>query len=406
MSPTQTSHLNVLMINAQQTGGGAGRVGEMLADGLRSGDHTVSAFVRDNIAHDPTCHQVRHWRTARLARWLHRRGLPEFGHLTALLWRVRPEYAAADVLHLHNIHGEYVSVAALPLWCFDKPVVWTLHDQWPLTGNCAFPYRCTRWQQGCGQCPQVGNYPMADVDRSRFYRWLKPRLFELARLRLVTPSQWLADRVREVPQFRRLPLRVIPNPVATDIFAPTPQPDGPARRVRVGRTRPHRNYRGLRLGRCAQGRRGRSCSAAASRLRRAQHPGAGHRANDRTPARDRWSARSRPAVHSEPRCARAQAYACADVCLFPSHAENHPLTVLEAQACGTPVIAYAIGGVPEQIEHQKTGYLARDGHVDELAAGVVCLLRKSGRGPTHWPGGAGRGRAEVVRAHGDRPIRG
>ncbi|HUU98518.1 MAG TPA: glycosyltransferase, partial [Phycisphaerae bacterium] len=51
-----------------------------------------------------------------------------------------------------------------------------------------------------------------------------------------------------------------------------------------------------------------------------------------------------------------------------------PLTVLEAMACGTPVVAYDVGGVPEQVRPHETGLLARDGQTDELAAGLVRVL--------------------------------
>jgi len=96
---------------------------------------------------------VRHWRLSFLQQWLSRAGLPDLGHIASFLWRCRAEYAAADVVHLHNLHGDYLSLLALPLWGRDKPLVWTLHDAWPLTGNCAYPRDCPRWRAGCGRCP-------------------------------------------------------------------------------------------------------------------------------------------------------------------------------------------------------------------------------------------------------------
>ena len=69
----------------------------------------------------------------------------------------------------------------------------------------------------------------------------------------------------------------------------------------------------------------------------------------------------------------ARAYACADVCLFPSLAENYPMTVLESLASGTPVVAFDVGGIPEQIVPGQTGYVAHDGDADELTAGLVQL---------------------------------
>ena len=179
MNPSASARdrLHVLMVNTHQTGGGAGRVGELLAEALRAGGDDVRALVRSDPAGRPHHRRAGHWREAGLVAWLAHRGLTDLGHISSLFWCCRPDFAAADVLHWHNLHGDYVSLAALPLWGFDKPIVWTLHDFWPLTGNCAAPGACTRWRRSCGHCPQVGTYPLGDVDRSRFYRWLKPRLF-------------------------------------------------------------------------------------------------------------------------------------------------------------------------------------------------------------------------------------
>ena len=137
--------LNVLMVNTAQTGGGAARAGQLLASGLRSTGSCVSAFVAGSRAGDPHCLLAGHWRETAVARRLSRWGFPELGHLSSFLWRCRREYAAADVLHFHNRHGDYLSIAALPLWGFDKPAVWTLHDLWLISGNCAYPYTCPRW---------------------------------------------------------------------------------------------------------------------------------------------------------------------------------------------------------------------------------------------------------------------
>ena len=209
------------MVNAYQTGGGAGRAAETLAAELRRGGDRVDAIVSANVGDDPHCRRGDHWREAGLASWLASHGLTDLGHLSSFLWRCRQDFASADVVHWHNLHGNYLSIAAAPWWGFDKPIVWTLHDFWPLTGNCATPRDCTRWRRSCGRCPLVGKFPMGEVDRSQLYRRLKPWLFAAARPVLVTPSRWLADRVREVPAFGKLPLRVIPHRIDFDVFKPT-----------------------------------------------------------------------------------------------------------------------------------------------------------------------------------------
>lgn len=365
---------NVLMVNTYQTGGGAGRVGELLAGELRRRGCTVDAFVGGNPDRAPDCHPISHWRAARVRQWLHDRGLTDLGELTSLAWRTHPTYAAADVLHLHNLHGEYVSLAALPLWGLQKPLVWTLHDFWPLTGNCAAPHDCERWKQGCGHCPRRGVYPMHTIDRSRFYRWLKPRLWAAAGVRLVTPSGWLADRVRENPVLRRLPVRVIRNPIDCEVFVPRGDRAVLRRLLDLNPDRPTVVLAGQNW---LDPYKGGDQAVAAVRMTAAVVPdlqllvvGNG---GDRLLAAARLPGRALSVLNG--RGALADAYACADVCLFPSRAENYPLTTLEAMACATPVVACQVGGVPEQVASGRTGFLARDGHPEELAEGLIRLTR-------------------------------
>ncbi len=365
MTPGKPEALRVLMVNAYHTGGGAGRVSEQLGAWLRAEGCDVRAYVRANPAGDPSCHRGGHWRLDGLAARLAAAGLPELGQLASLLWRFRPEFADADVLHWHNLHGEYLSLLALPLWGCEKPIVWTLHDMWPLTGNCATPMGCQRWRRGCGHCPLTGVYPMSPVDRSRLYRWLKPRLIAAARPRLVTPSRWLAERVAAVPQLARLPVRVIPHAVDTLAFnASTSRrdarqrwglpPDSPTV-IMAGA-----NWSDPKKGAAEGVAAVRACAARISGLQ-LLIVGAGA---DQLLSRSGLSGAAVPFI--DRRAELVLAYRAGDVCLFPSRAENYPLTVLEAQACGTPVVAFNVGGVAEQIVDGVTGRLVDDGSVGAL----------------------------------------
>jgi glycosyltransferase involved in cell wall biosynthesis len=361
------------MVNASQTGGGAGRAAETLAAELRRGGDRVNAIVSANVGDDPHWRRGGHWREARLANWLAGHGLTDLGHLSSFLWRCRQDFASADVLHWHNLHGNYLSILAAPCWGLDKPIVWTLHDFWPLTGNCATPRDCTRWRRSCGRCPLVGKLPMGGVDRSRLYRRLKPRLFAAARPVLVTPSRWLADRVREVPALSKLPLRVIPHRIDFDVFKPTAERESLRRRFGLDPDAPTVVMAGHTWNDPFKG------GEQAIRALRAAQRSVGDlqlliagEASDRLLAATGLPGRALPFV--EVRETLAAAYSAADVCLFPSLAENYPVTMLESMACATPVAAFAVGGIPEQIEQGRTGHAAGEGDVDDLAAGLMRIV--------------------------------
>jgi glycosyltransferase involved in cell wall biosynthesis len=70
----------------------------------------------------------------------------------------------------------------------------------------------------------------------------------------------------------------------------------------------------------------------------------------------------------------AALYAAADVFIAPSLQDNLPNTILESLACGTPCIAFKVGGIPDLIEHQKNGYLAEPFAVEDLTKGITWVL--------------------------------
>jgi len=67
-------------------------------------------------------------------------------------------------------------------------------------------------------------------------------------------------------------------------------------------------------------------------------------------------------------------YAAADVVAVPSRLDNLPQVATEAAACGRPVVAFDVGGLPDIVEHRRTGYLARPEDADDLARGLHWIL--------------------------------
>jgi D-inositol-3-phosphate glycosyltransferase len=71
----------------------------------------------------------------------------------------------------------------------------------------------------------------------------------------------------------------------------------------------------------------------------------------------------------------ADFYSAADVVLVPSRSESFGLVALEAQACGTPVVAARVGGLPYVVEHQRSGFLVEGHDPAEHAERLVQILR-------------------------------
>jgi glycosyltransferase involved in cell wall biosynthesis len=280
----------------------------------------------------------------------------------------------AEVLHLHNLHGDYFDLRELPRLALAAPAVVTLHDAWLLSGHCAHSFDCERWKTGCGSCPDLGIWPPLRRDGAAFNWQRKREIYRQSRLSLVCPSRWLADKVRQsilLPAVSAL--RVIPNGVDTSLFRPG---DKAAARNRLGWAQDA--FIVVFAASYARRSQWRDCRA----LREAIHlaaqgapaePICCFAIGDTAPPEQAGAARIAFLPYRD---SMSECYQAADVYLHPARADTFPTTVLEALACGTPVVATAVGGIPEQIVDGVTGFLSPAGDSDSLARHLLRLLRE------------------------------
>ena len=73
---------------------------------------------------------------------------------------------------------------------------------------------------------------------------------------------------------------------------------------------------------------------------------------------------------------KAIVYSAADLFVFPTRADNLPLTLQESMACGTPMVSFKIGGVPDLVRPGITGYLAQPEDTEDFCNGIVQLLEE------------------------------
>ena len=293
---------------------------------------------------------------------------------------------APDVVHAHNLHGGYFDLRALAAISARVPTVLTLHDMWLLTGHCAHSLDCGRWATGCGQCPDLRLEPAVRRDATAGNWQRKRAIYAASRLFLATPSQWLADKVKASMLSPHVGnLRVIPNGVDTAIFQPADR-----QQVRVDLGLPV-SGRIVLLTTGSRGSMWKDDGTLRQTMARLSERPAMAETLFVAVGRDSAVAvasgartRSIPFQH-DPRV-MAQYYQAADVYLHAARADTHPLAVLEAMACGTPVVATAVGGVPEQITAvsalavrtggvgRGTGVLVPPGDAAQMADAAEALL--------------------------------
>lgn len=279
-----------------------------------------------------------------------------------------------DVVHIHNLHGCFLNYPILFSYLRTKkiPIVWTMHDCWPLTGHCVHFERthCERWKSQCGPCPQIHDFPTSYMlDRSRRNYALKKELFtSLNRMRITTVSSWLKN-VATQSYLKKFPIDVVPNGIDTSSFVKT---DGDIRnRLKIGDKKLL-----LAVASGFEGRKGINDYVALSRILPGDYQLLLVGANDKDcrVLPDNVIALGRTRDITE----LAAYYSSADALLSLSYEETFGLTIIEAMACSTPAIVYNNTAQPELIT-PDTGRVVPTGNIDALKDAIIemCSVPKS-----------------------------
>ena len=262
-----------------------------------------------------------------------------------------------DIVHLHNLHGGYFDLRFLPKLSAIKPTALTLHDAWLLAGHCAHSFDCDRWRRGCGNCPYLDISQPLRHDGSAHNLEVKKEIYKKSHLYIATPCHWLMDRVKNsVLADSIIESRIIPNGVNLNIFKPDDKVEA---RRKLGL--PEDAFivlissQGLKSNMWKDYDLLKAVLRVVSidRCKRLQYVFVGAE----EPEYNLAPGRIKHIGYQKTRGGMATCYQAADIYLHPARADTFPNIVLESQACGTPVVATAVGGIPEQIVDGTTGYL-------------------------------------------------
>lgn len=377
--------MRVLIVNTSEQIGGAAIAAQRLTEALNRHGVQAHMAVRDKQSTRSTTLRLPQRLRLRWAfLWERFRIWAANGFQRQGLWSVDiasagvdltclQAFREADVIHLHWVNQGLLSLRQVrQLLDTGKPVVWTMHDMWPCTGICHHARECERFHTHCSLCPQLRRPGDNDLSWKVFRQ--KKEMYAAHQMTFVACSEWLATEARKSSLLKGQRICVIPNTYDAAVFCPASQA---AARQRYGL--PERGR--LLLFACQKVtnvRKGLDYLLSALRSLRM-------RGDTLDLGLVVVGQLSEQLQHDLPfpvyslgylsgDAAMAQLYQAVDLFVTPSLEENLPNTIMEAMACGTPCVGFHVGGIPEMIDHQVNGYVARYCDVSDMAAGISYAL--------------------------------
>lgn len=387
--------MRVLIVNTSERTGGAAVAANRLMEALIKNGVKAKMLVRDKQTDNPCviAHpQQRRLRWAflweRLTIWL-RLGLRrkhlfdiDTGQCGADITQL-PEFQEADVIHLHWVNQGMLSLKQInKILDSGKHTVWTMHDIWPATAICHLTLDCRQFEKECKACPLTPPSSLLSPLSSKIWK-RKQRMLEGRKVTFVACSEWLAGEARQSALLKNQHVVSIPNPIDSGLYKPG---DQQAARKALGlpldkklilfaSQRVTNEYKGMQY-------LMKSLTPTPSPM------GKGNLGDDvalmilgghAEEVIEQLPLEAFPLGYVNDEHRIVEVYRAADVFVLPSLSENLPNTIMEAMACGVPCVGFNVGGIPEEIKHKETGYVAAYKDSEDLARGLHWVLREADR---------------------------
>lgn len=364
--------MKILFINKIDISGGAARMAWDLAGELRRQGHEVRFIVRRKFSGDNHVYQLTennallylqrifnrdftvvltNWRDRLLQNDIDRGAKEEILTHPWLKW--------ADIVHCHNLHGNYFKLDTLIDISHRKPLLWTLHDMWAVSGHVNFPFYCQDLPPGdfCYSADKL-------VSKKR-------EIYSLSNMHLVVPSIQLFNRINASQVLTDKEVSVISNGIDTTMFKPILYQADVRRFLKLPEGK-----KIILFFTFGQENREKGWGFIKKTIdsyitdRNIIFLGIGAKADN-------------IAIHGKlfyrryvtDRTLLAKYYQSADILLFPSLEESFGLVPVEAMACGLPVVAFPVGEIPDLITHKTDGYIAKYGDAEDYISGINYIFQ-------------------------------
>jgi glycosyltransferase involved in cell wall biosynthesis len=275
----------------------------------------------------------------------------------------------ADIVHCHNLHGWYFKLDTLRKMSLQKPLIWTLHDMWAVTAHCSHAFQGGE-RSGFYECPSLDIYPELLWHNEKYLEKRKRGIYEKTKVNLVVPSKWLEEKIKKSVLGSKN-IKLIYNGIDTEVFRSYDKsevrkelglPENKKIITFIANNGRHSAFKGLNF--------------VVETIR--------HYQNEKDimfcclgAKKEEMGIDHENVIYFDKTADKtlfAKYYSMSDIFLFTSLAENFPLVILEAMACGLPIVSFDVGGVKEALAHKENGYLAGYKDGQDLIKGIDYLL--------------------------------
>lgn len=278
-------------------------------------------------------------------------------------------FRSFDVINFHWI-ANYISLESMQRLAYmGKKLVWTLHDQNPMTGGCHYDHGCIGYFSNCDNCPQMKNNPYNITHAALLtkIKYMPPNMV------IVSPSKWLADCAKKSKVFCNHRVEVIKNAVEMDIFKVV------SKREAKSKLGIDNNLKVILFGaeNHAEKRKGFKQLLNSMAILNKKVRGENILVltfGDKNEDIEKLGFKYKSLGYIKDDSKLAIAYSAADVVAFSSLEDNLPNIILEALSCDTPLVAYDLGGMPDVIINGKTGYCVERNNDEEFAERIYQVL--------------------------------
>ncbi len=386
--------MRVLLINTSERIGGAAIAANRLMEALRNNGIKAKLLVRDKQTDQISVVKLEHgwvevWNFVweRIVIWIANRfskqnifaiDIANTGNdITSL-----PEFRQADIIHLHWINQGMLSLKDIrKILASGKPVVWTLHDMWPITGICHYAGKCERYKDECYSCSFLKSKHKKDLSTRTFLK--KKRIFEKGQLTFIGCSKWISGKATESALTVDQSIQHIPNPINTNLFKP-----GNSLEARKLCHLPE-NKKLILFGsvKVRDKRKGVDYLIEACDILAKKYPDLidslgvvvfGYHSKE---LQEKIPFKVYPMEYVKTEQEIVKIYNAVDMFVTPSLEDNLPNTIMEAMACGVPCVGFEVGGIPEMIDHLHNGYIAEYKSANDLANGICWILTEGNYEP-------------------------